>query len=213
MFDLPTYNVAPNSLLVNLACLRGASAVCERIPAQPGVYAFFKTFSPPDPESSDAESFASYLINQATAQHCLPRDGRIKPLYAVRLSSRKTVSASKRHQLIRMCDSPAFRVAVGTALKYSLFFEQPLYVGKSNCLRKRIRQHLAAESALRSRFDKVGINILQSRLLCLQLDVLSDASEPLGEDVAVDAPQEAGESALEEILSKLFHPLFVERYG
>jgi hypothetical protein len=213
MFDLPASTVAPNILLVNLACLRGAAAICDRIPAQPGVYAFFKTFSPPDPESSDAEAFASYLINQATAQHCLPRDGRIKPLYAVRLSSRKTVSASKRQQLIRMCESPSFRVAIDTALKHSLFFEQPLYVGKSNCLRKRIRQHLAPESTLRSRFKKVGIDIFQSRLICLQLDALAGALGPPPDAVEADVPDETGESPLEEILSKLFHPLFVQRYG
>lgn len=209
MFDLPASYVTQNILLVNLACLRGATAICDRIPAQPGVYAFFKTFSPPEPESSDAEAFASYLINQATAPHCLPRDGRIKPLYGVRLSSRKTVSATKRQQLIRKCASPHFRVAVATALKYSLFFEQPLYVGKSSCLRKRIRQHLAAESALRSRFKKVGIDIFQSRLICLQLATLDQPAE--GSET--DLPDDSGESPLEEILSKLFHPLFVQRYG
>jgi len=213
MFDLPASNVTPNILLVNLACLRGASAICDRIPAQPGVYAFFKTFSPPEPESSDAEAFASYLINQATAPHCLPRDGRIKPLYGVRLSSRKTVSATKRQQLIRMCASPHFRVAVATALKYSLFFEQPLYVGKSNCLRKRIRQHLSAESTLRSRFKKVGIDIFQSRLICLQLASLAGTLDRPAEGSETDLPDDSGESPLEEILSKLFHPLFVQRYG
>ena len=213
MFDIPAFQVAPNLVLLNFRHLRGVEAICARVPSEAGVYAFFKTFQPPDPISSSAKQFASYLISVATAPHCLPREGRIKPLYSVRLSSKKTISTGKQQQLAQMCESKDFRIATAAALKHAFFFEQPLYVGKSGCIRDRIRQHLSPSSRLRERFKKVGIDIFDLRLMCLRLSGLTPADESAanGEDATAD--NTAGEGPLEEIFSKLFHPLFVERYG
>jgi hypothetical protein len=213
MFDCPSVDITPGAVLINLLHIRGTDAICACVPSNPGIYAFFKTFFPPDPHLASAEEFASYLINEAIAQHCLPREGRIKPLYSVRLSSHKTISPGKKQQLIESCQSPTFRTAVATSLKFSLFFEQPLYVGKSNCMRERIRQHLLPSSPLRRRLDRVGVSIARQRLICLSLNGLAPATENTTHDRGPDASPAGSESPLEEIISKLFHPLFVERYG
>ena len=213
MLDFPAFHITPNLVMIKFASLPGNPAKCARVPDEAGIYAFFKNFSPPDPESTDAQHFSAFLIKEATRQHCLPRDGRIKPLYAVRLESKKTISTNKRQQLLTLCNSKDFRVAVASALKHSIFFEQPLYVGKSNCIRTRIKQHLSPSSPLRQRLYKVGIELPSLTLLCLPLASLGGSAEQPRDTDGDRGVEGAAANALEEIFSKLFHPLFVERYG
>ncbi len=66
MFESAVTTLAEGIVLINLTRLRGTEAVCSRVPAEPGVYAWFKGYQPPPPETSTGKEFATYLGEQAT---------------------------------------------------------------------------------------------------------------------------------------------------
>lgn len=215
MFESPVSTIADGIILINLAKIRGVQAVCNRVPSQPGVYAWFQNHHPPIAATSTAKEFADYLIDQATREHCLPRRGRIAPLYDVQLRSAKQFEKQKRESLLALCASEAFRNAITTVLQTAIFFQQPLYVGKASHLPSRIRQHVATGSPLRQRLEAVGIEIERLLLICMPVeDFAANETEsgPDTESADADALLPA-ELVVEDLFSKLFHPLFTARYG
>lgn len=212
LFKSPVTHISEQVILINLARIRGVEAVCARVPSEPGVYAWFKNYLPPDPVASTAEEFADYLINEATREHCLPRHGRLAPLYAVELRSSKQIATVKRDAICRLCTSLNFRRTIAEMLGTSIFFQQPLYVGKADCLTDRIRQHIAIGSKLRRRLSKVEIDIDRSLLVCLPVERVSYSTEHSSGEANEDEFL-SSEAVVEELLSKLFHPLFTARYG
>ena len=215
MFESPVSTIANGIILINLAKIRGAQAVCARVPSQSGVYAWFQNHHPPSPATSTAEEFADYLIDQATREHCLPRRGRIPPLYALELRSAKQISPYKRDTLLTLCGSATFRSAMTTVLQSAIFFQQPLYVGKASHLPTRIRQHVEPGSVLRQRLETVGIDIERLLLICMPVDGLVADETEVQPDIEPNETDESlpTELVVEELFSKLFHPLFTARYG
>jgi hypothetical protein len=220
LFESAVSTIAEGIILLNLARIRGTEAVCSRVPSQAGVYAWFQNYEPPDPETANAETFAEYLHTQATRPHCIPRIGRIAPLYEVELRSRKEIGRRKLESMLQLCASSTFRRAVTTVLGSAIFFQQPLYVGKGSNLPARIRHHLAPASELRRRLGKVGIDIDRTWLVCMPIegfDCEDDVFEggEIGQapfDVETESTLPT-ELVLEDLFSKLFHPLFTSRYG
>ena len=198
--------LSPGLVLIDLSKIRGRAAVCARIPDEPGVYSWFRRYDLPPPATSNADEYATYLLGLLSRPHCLPRIGSIRPLFEVELRSRRQPSERKSESLRKLCQSPSFREVTAMALDAAIFFEQPLYVGKASRLAERIAQHLAPESDLRLRLQKVDICIDRSLLLYM---VLPASPDPIPGDSDVLS----AEQVLEDLLSRLFHPLFTARYG
>ncbi|MCY2991745.1 MAG: hypothetical protein NTY19_28305 [Planctomycetota bacterium] len=220
MFESAVSMIAHGIIVFNLSKMRGRETVCSRVPDLPGVYAWFQNYQPPAPETSSPDAFARYLYEQATRVHCLPRTGRIAPLYEVELRSRKEMTPGKVDSLAKLCESVDFRRSVATLLRSAMFFQQPLYVGKASHLPARIHQHLSASGELRRRLAGVGIDIDATWLVCMPIegmDCLTDIPEPTIDESSgsseAEEPAFSTEIVLEDLISKLFHPLFTGRYG
>jgi hypothetical protein len=213
--------MAEGIVLLNLPKIRGGRvAIVDRIPHVPGVYSWFRSFSPPT--TAAPQDFANYLIEQAEARHCLDRRGNLPPLYEVILRSRKQLSESKQASLVKLCESQHFRENISLMLHLSFLFQQPLYVGKAQDVAERIDHHLQPESKLRKRLTKVGVSLTKCWLLCVLLpdansqtdDTCTDAAytRSLNED-GTEQTVLSPELVVEDLLSRLFHPLFTKRYG
>jgi hypothetical protein len=207
--------IGDNLILIDVSRVRGVDAVCARVPKCPGVYAWFNRFAVPDPQTSSPEVFADFLCASAEKPHCQPRHGRLPPLYEVELRSRKTVNPAKRESLLQHCQSESYRRFFAQMLGLSLLFQQPLYIGKATNLATRIAEHLEVDSDLRTRLAQVEMSIDRTWLLLVLTPNLDD--EP---GAPTDMPRVSTlpvlhdpELVTEEVLSKLFHPLFTIRYG
>lgn len=201
LFDSDVTRLADNIVVVNLRKLNGgANAAVSRVPPARGVYAWFEAYDNLDPSLSGT-AFSQRLVEMAERKHCLDRRGRIKPLYQVTLESMKTIPKNKKLSLSELCEDPNYRAEISSILTLSLLFQQPLYVGKAQDLRARISEHLDQTSKLRRRLELVGIKLENCFLLYA---TLRDDYESTIHSV---------ELTTEDLLSRLFHPLFTERYG
>jgi hypothetical protein len=218
-FDQPVTHIGQQLVLLNLPLIRGRSGIVSRIPKCPGVYSWYRGFSCPSPATSSAAQFAGYLIQQVTAPHCLDRRANMPPVYEVVLRSNTRLSELKQGALAGLCESRRFREDIAAVLRSAFLFQQPLYVGKAEDLSTRIEEHLHPSSVLQERLGEVGIQLQHCWLLCVLLadeglggrspSTLVDPS--LSSDGAEDSI--APELVVEDLLSRLFHPLFTQRYG
>lgn len=222
----PVITLGDDLFLIDLRRLRGGSAsVLSRIPKDtPGIYAWYRTISLPNPDSASEDSFSNAIVNVAMAPHCAERKARLPPAHQVVLRPFQVVSARKQSALKSYCKSRKFRNMFAQLMDLSFLFQQPVYVGKAADLATRIAQHLAPRSPLRARLADAKIDIDTSRLLILTLDpelyeelpALSVADVADTEDEAAtagDGDMLPVELVMEEFLSRLFLPSFTLRYG
>jgi hypothetical protein len=178
----------------------GTAAMCERMPAAPGVYAWFRTVHVPANrgESAFVEAIAEAIEAPAAPDH----SARLGPMHSATLQSRSELSASKRTLLEARAEDPTFRNTVARVVEAAAVLQAPLYVGKAQDLQQRIRQHLEPMSDLSVRLRAAGIRIDDCTLAYTVLD------EDLGWDAS---PQEL--VLIEEIVTRICRPGFVMRPG
>lgn len=182
----------------------GIDDLLRIVPCVPAVYAWFRKFSPPNPDTVSPEEFAEYLETETKLPHMAPRKAKIAPIYKISLTSNRRFSPAKQTDLINLCQSITFRKEIATILQdYAHIFSQPLYIGRAIILYDRVEQHLLGNSGLKESFETAGINILHCKLAYINLTgIVGDYG----------ANKEAL-SVVEELLSKLFYPPFTIRYG
>ncbi len=205
IFDAPNTILLEGRLIVlDLSRLSGGKKTVLRfIDSEPGVYAWFQNFCSPHlrPKATGQE-FYDALTQRICAKHCADVRGRLAPLFKVTLSSLKRLSKPKRNSLREWCDHEDFRSEMSQLLNASLLFSQPLYVGCSKNLRTRIGNHFdGVNSELRDDLKQINIDIGQCWLAILRLPNKKEVARPKEEQL------------VEDVISKLFHPLFTKRYG
>jgi hypothetical protein len=223
LFDRQVTHIGEQLLVLNLQMIRGGSReILGRVPRCPGVYSWYRSFSCPPPDATSPEAFAEYLIQQALTKHCLDRRARMPPLYEVVLRSEKRITNAKQQAISRLCESSRFRQDMSSILGWAFLFQQPLYVGKANELTTRIEEHLQTGSVLQERLEQVGIQVRNCWLLCVLLpecDLAPTDAATTTPATSLDGNDEdenislTPELVVEDLLSRLFHPLFTQRYG
>jgi hypothetical protein len=219
LFDRQVTHIGEQLVLLNLQLIRGGrNAIVSRVPRCPGVYSWYRSFSCPSPQTTSAEVFAGFLIEQATSKHCLDRRANMPPVYEVVLRSDKRLSDVKQNALKELCESARFREDMAAVLYSSFLFQQPLYVGKAEELASRIHGHLQPGSVLQERLGKVGIHLHECWLLCVLLPNRGLGGESPQTPENLTDPSRTEESLspellVEDLISRLFHPLFTQRYG
>lgn len=195
----------------------GTDALLDRVPCAPGIYALFKDIVL-NTDSPDA--FFDDLRREMHSKKFADRDGVINPLYQITLTSKTVVPKAKLDRIRELSELESFRTSVAAALRLSLIFQAPLYVGKANDLRARLRQHFDPSSALSLRLSSSGIQIQQTTIVLLPIiseeaDIEPNSTKATGqEDSEDDAVDEVNQALIfEEIFSRMFSPLFTIRYG
>jgi hypothetical protein len=187
------------SEVIDCGLIRGGSeSILAKVPDVAGVYAWYRRIVPPDPENASGRQYAEFIAAEIRQPHMLSRSASLASVFKMQLSSRRRLSSAKLEPLEHLCENLSFRRLLYELLtSESLLFQQPLYIGKANSLRQRISDHLMGRSPLRQRLARAGVNIEQSVLSYIEVNEL---------------PQDTN-LMLEEILSRLFYPPFVERMG
>jgi hypothetical protein len=193
----------------------GAYDALSRIPGKTaGMYSWFRVFDYPD----DPEELADQIINDLYLPRFLPRTGTVKPYYEVTICSRGWFT--KEPQLRQALRDSAFRSTLIGMLRQSVYFQSPLYIGKSCDVRSRTEEHLAADSPLRARLAAVGIDIEKCLLLIVPtsetLLASSDPEQAITSLIDQTEPAQrnmTNELLLEDVISRLFQPLFTARLG
>jgi hypothetical protein len=190
----------------------GAKAVLARVPAVPGLYAWYCKI---DVErlrmlsDTKPESLAAAILDLTSSKHCSDREGRVPPSYSITLKSSRELPRVRLQALKDACADPQFRGELLAALEAaSEHLQQPLYIGKARVLRVRIESHLLGRTPLRDRLLDAGIRLERCRLLLLPLDF------PAGADgVPDDEDSDTPLLLVEDILSRIHQPPFTIRYG
>lgn len=190
---------------------RGPDSALQRIPLRTaGTYSWFQTYIYPENE----DDFFEALVRDLEATKFQARSGAIKPYYHVAITSKGWLGDSKGARLKNALKNPEFKKGLVDTLACSMLLQSPLYVGKSVDLRRRIGEHLQAESDLRVRLAGSGINIDQASVLIVPNRDIDVADPDITSDtdfVPEDDPQY--ELLYEEIFSRLFNPRFTIRLG
>jgi hypothetical protein len=179
----------------------GTEGLTARIPEDTGgVYAWFRSFN--ELTSDDGRTaFWSTLSSPKS----LPREAIIRPIHKVTLESHTAISPGKKEMIQSILDSDGCWEDLQQILLASFLFQQPLYVGKAKNFRKRITDHLEANSDLLDRLEKVNVDINQCILITYET--------PKSKAKISGIPSDTLDSAYEEIFSRLFMPTFTKRYG
>ena len=177
----------------------GYSAACERLPNAPAVYAFFRKIQLS--EVGNGTDFVHSLL-EAVRQPSAPlKRARIGPLHHIELHSFSELSLAKQHRLEVLAEDARFRNFITRIIDTSSLLQAPLYVGKTENLQTRIKQHLEPMSDLNSRLREVDIALGAS---ILAYTVVDDGPEDLSSDVMF---------LIEEVISRICRPGFVSRIG
>jgi hypothetical protein len=178
----------------------GPLSAIDRIPDNiPGIYAFYKTFNYPISQAG----FVNALYKDLEAPRFPSRSGSVKPYYKVTISSLVGYSDGKADRINEALKRESFRKNLQKTLNQALLLQAPLYVGKSNDLRRRITQHLEPDSELSVRLT--AHEITQNRLALLLI--------PTTEYESDSPPTVKDEELFEEIFSRLFSPMLNLRLG
>lgn len=197
----------PGAFILDIALFpAGPISILNRIPeVVPGIYAWFKSFHYPDSPNEILGALFKDLKNPKFT----PRKGSIKPYYDVEISSSSWLSSSKEASIRNAVQNSRFRNHLLSALRASVYFQTPLYVGSSNDLRRRVAEHLNDESPLSQRLKSAGIPMNRTLVMLIPMpSITEDAHAESCEQL--DDNQEL---IFEEIFSRLFSPLFTLRLG
>lgn len=202
----PAQEISPGIFLLNLSLIPGTSAIASRVPSgTSGIYAWYQNFSDVTTKT-DSKVYFDSLIDHIHAPKFSPRSTRLPPSHRIKLSSDQKLSDKKKQSLEALCQNDGFRHLLSQSLDLSIFFQRPLYIGKSSDLRSRVITHLRSDSDLRQRLSEAGIKIDTCFLMYI---CLSDGFE---EDIEGEALIPS-EDVMEDVLSRLFQPAFTVRYG
>ena len=197
------------TVLFNLAAFSaGPSAVLDRISDdQSGIYAWFRSFN----FQENPDLFADELVSAIRAPKLQTRTGDLVPYYEISLKSKSYISSGKEASLRQALKDDEFQNAMRFALRWSILFQAPLYVGKSGDLRSRIDQHLKPGSPLRERLFEAKIDIEKTYLLIVPTPLAKAKESSNEENDHEDLPEY--ELLFEEVFSRLFNPAFTIRLG
>jgi hypothetical protein len=218
--DEAVQQLSSNVFLYNLAQIRGTSAVLSRIPKEiTGVYAWYRCFELEPAAENDPEVLVNSIIKELQKAHSAARVTKLPPTHRIALYPE--TSFSKEALLTELSTDASFRHLLFTILNNSLIFQQPLYIGKATNLYNRIRSHLREESILRERLEVAGHNLNRCRLLLIQSSqdtstIRMSEEDDEFENVSIEEDEFHeldAEGLFEDILSRLFLPLFTLRYG
>jgi hypothetical protein len=182
-----------------------------------GVYAWYRNFDVDTAAHDNPEAFVSNILQELRKPHCVTRETRFPPSHRLIVKPETTFSLKKQEALKYYAANPYFRELIITLLNNCLLFQQPLYIGKAINIRTRINNHLSVESKLRDRLKDAKHNLDQCRLLILgcseniNYHTLNNAE--LEDENESEVSHLEPEALIEDILSRLFLPLFTINYG
>ena len=172
------------------------SAVHRIASAQPGIYAWYKSYNYP----KDCQSFTKRLVDDCAAPKFASREGDLKPYFRIKIGSSGGISPAKKDAIANRLQNEEFRQHLTSILTQMSLFQCPLYIGKSKDLRERINQHLNEGSPLRKRLAEYSV-LIENTLVLIIPTTADSADETVDEDL------------YEEIFSRLLNPLFNLRIG
>jgi hypothetical protein len=220
--DNAVQQLSDNVFLYNLAQMRGSDTVLSRIPSDcGGVYTWYRRFHLEVNDRDDPEKFTKFILDELSKLHSAPREIRLPPAHKITLQAETLFSKDTLLRELSMDSS--FRQLLFTLLNNSLIFQQPLYIGKATNLYSRIYSHLREGSILRKRLKDAGHNLNHCKLLLIltsktETDTCSiqlDSDHEIDDEMLekYEFSETASEQLIEDILSRLFLPLFTLRYG
>lgn len=132
----------------------GGAGLCERLPAAPAVYAWFRTIRVP--ANRGPEAFVQSILDAIEAPAAPNWRAKLGPMHTNTLESRSELSPSKRTLLDTLALNEGFRQYTARIVEAAAILQAPLYVGKAQDLQRRTRQHLDPMSDLSVRLREAG---------------------------------------------------------
>ena len=173
-------------------------------PDSSAVYAWFRdlTLSPAVLASKD--NFVETVLRLLEKPLSEKRKSRINPFYEVGLTIKpKRLSAKKEKALRQYASNEDVREEIGKALEAMIFWQIPLYIGKTNRLAGRIWDHVNRETDLVERLEKIGLGIQECLLVYM----------PISNEHEAETSLIPLEQLIEDIITKLSTPGFVRKPG
>ena len=170
----------------------------------PAVYAWFRDLTLSSAVLTSKEDFIDTVLQLFENPLSEERRSRIKPFYEVGLTIKpKRLSPKKENSLRHYATNEDTREEIGKALEAMIFWQVPLYIGKTKRLVDRIWDHVNRETNLADRLEVIGLDIRDC--LLAYMPISNRASETTGLIPL--------EQLVEDIITKLSTPGFVRRTG
>lgn len=170
----------------------------------PAVYAWFRDLTFSQDVLASKDNFVDSVLNLLDNPLSEERKSRINPYYQVGLTLKpKQLSAKKERALRKYARNKKYREEIGKALEAMIFWQIPLYVGKTHKLAERVWGHVNRETDLADRLEIVGMEIPDCLLAYMPIVV---GDEELMDIIPL-------EQLVEDIITKLSTPGFVRRPG
>ena len=173
-------------------------------PYTSAVYAWFRDLTLPPTVLASEKDFVDAVLQLIENPLSEKRESRISPFYEVELTIKPTRLSSKKERALRQyAMDKNVRQEIGNALEAMIFWQIPLYIGKTNRLADRVWDHVNRETDLAHRLETIGLEIQDCLLAYMPI---SNRDEEETDLISL-------EQLVEDIITKLSTPGFVRRPG
>ena len=173
-------------------------------PDASAVYAWFRDLTLSPAVLGSKENFVNAVLQLFENPLSEKRESHISPFYEVGLTIKpKQLSEKKERALRHYAMNENIRHEIGNALEAMIFWQIPLYIGKTKRLAGRVWDHVRRETDLAERLETMGLGIQECLLAYMPIsyhDVEETSLIPL-------------EQLVEDIITRLSAPGFVRRPG
>lgn len=170
----------------------------------PAVYAWFRDLTLSSAVLTSKDDFVDTVLRLFENPLSEERRSRVKPFYEVGLTIKPNrLSSKKENSLRHYATNEDIREEIGKALEAMIFWQVPLYIGKTKRLVDRILDHVNRETNLADRLEMIGLDI-QDCLL---------AYMPISNRHSEEPSLIPLEQLVEDIITRLSTPGFVRRTG
>jgi hypothetical protein len=177
----------------------GSRTACERLPAAPALYAWFRNVELR--ARFDSQDFVDTICAAIEARSAPDLASRLGPMHRVTLESKSELSESRRTLLSSLATNLEFRKYLASLLSRGSLLQAPLYVGKAQNLQARTQRHLQPMSDLAIRLRDADIDITNC---ILAYTIVQDV---------LFANDDQTLRLIEEILTRICRPGFVAKPG
>ena len=170
----------------------------------PAVYAWFRDITLSSTILTSEDDFVDTVLRLFENPLSEERKSRINPFYEVGLTIKPNQLSPKKEKALRhYATNEDVRKEIGKALEAMIFWQVPLYIGKTKRLVDRVLNHVNRETNLADRLETMGLGIQECLLAYMPI------SNPHEEETDL-VPLE---QLVEDIITKLSTPGFVRRTG
>ena len=191
--DFEKYISSDNPVIIHYktSSMNNPFSVVDYLKEAPGIYAWYNGYS--------KDSIEKLIYSEIKRENFVERSGNIENFYKVTIKNKTPDTRVFKEGIRELLKYKDFNNLFKTLLKNNIYFQSPMYIGKSNKIKNRIKDHYDMKTDFSKRVVELDLNMRDLDLIvCYLGDYEYNETEIRN---------------IEKILSVFFNPSFSVKFG